>query len=223
MDVRFCDVNVLVPEKERKRSAAFTGYRSYKLPFGKNLDAPAAIALRNALYKEYERLIQMGFDCFLTGGAEGSDLMAAEVILELKKKYRGKAQVSHCLCLPCLNHDIKWRQEDKERLERIKKGSHVEYVFKRPYFQGCMQLRNEYMVDTSAVLISVFDGQPGGTKNTVEYARKTFRKIINFFPTDPVMRVEEFVKPEDEYFYNLKLEDEEEHDGEYKIKPWHKK
>lgn len=223
MDVRFCDVKCCVPEKERKRSAAFTGYRSYKLPFGKNLDAPAAKALRNALYQEYERLIKLGFDCFLTGGAEGSDLMAAEVILELKKKYSGKAQVSHVLCLPCLNHDIKWRQEDRERLKRIMQNSHTEYIFNRPYFQGCMQLRNEYMVDTSCVLISVFDGQAGGTKNTVDYARKCFRKIINFFPTDPVMRVEEVVDPNAEYFYNLKSEDEEEHDGEYKIKPWNKK
>lgn len=176
-------------------SAAFTGYRPQKLPFGNDLSHPDAVRLRAALYKEYERLIIKGFKYFYTGGAIGSDLLAAEVILELKRKYEHRELV-HYLCLPCLNHCAKWRQEDIIRLERIKMDSTVVYVSERPYFSGCMQIRNKYMVDSGAVLIAVYDGQSGGTRNTVQYALQKQRKIVTIRPRE-FMRIEFFDKPED--------------------------
>lgn len=184
-----------VTSSEIMRSVAFTGYRPQKLPFGNNLNDPMAIKLRAAMYAEYEKLVLKGFTFFLTGGAIGSDLMAAEVILELRKKY-GKRKVVHQLCLPCLNHCEKWGKEDKERLERIKEDSTVYYVSHSPYFNGCMQKRNKYMVDTSAVLFAVYDGQPGGTKNTVDYARKMERKILMLRP-NALIRMEFFESIQD--------------------------
>ena len=38
------------------------------------------------------------------------------------------------------------------------------------YSPGCMQRRNRYMVDHSALLIAVYNGQAGGTRQTLEYA-----------------------------------------------------
>ena len=35
-----------------------------------------------------------------------------------------------------------------------------------------MQARNKYMVDSSTVLLACFDGRPGGTMNTILYARR---------------------------------------------------
>lgn len=176
-------------------SAAFTGYRPQKLPFGNDLTHPDAIKLRAALHKEYEKLVLRGFRFFYTGGALGSDLMAAEVILELKHQY-GHRELCHKLCLPCLNHCAKWRREDIVRLEKIKRDSDVIYVSERPYFSGCMQLRNQYMVDASAVLIAVYDGRSGGTKNTVDYAQGKGRKIVEIRPKE-FLRIEFFEKPED--------------------------
>lgn len=181
--------------EELMLSAAFTGYRPQKLPFGNDLSHPDAVKLRAALHKEYEKLVLRGFRYFYTGGALGSDLMAAEVILELKRQYEHR-EIRHKLCLPCLNHCAKWRREDIVRLEKIKMDSDVVYVSHRPYFSGCMQLRNQYMVDASAVLIAVYDGQSGGTKNTVDYARGQGRKIIEIRPKG-FLRVEFFEKPED--------------------------
>lgn len=196
-----------VTVEELNKSAAFTGYRSHKLPFGHNLNDPVAVALRNALYYEYERLIRdYGFRYFLTGGAEGSDLMAAEVILELKKKYKDLG-VRHFLCLPCKNHDKKWRQEDKDRLAVIAKKSHVFYITEGEYTSGCMQKRNRYMVSTSCVLLAVYDGKSGGTYNTIEYARKCARKIVTFRPVNPVLRVEEFLDPDAVNWLGMTLED----------------
>ena len=176
-------------------SVAFTGYRPQKLSFGNNLDHPDALRLKQNLRTEYEKLIKRGFRQFLTGGALGCDIMAAEVILELKKKYR-RAKISHWLCMPCLDYNAKWSEEDKERLEKIKQDSIYFYVSDTPYFRGCMQKRNRYMVDTSRVLLAVYDGQSGGTHNTVEYAKSKNRKVVVINPS-LFLRIELISSPED--------------------------
>ena len=177
-------------------AAAFTGYRPQKLSFGNDLNHPDAIRLRACLKAEYERLIRHGFRQFLTGGALGCDLMAAEVILELKKELGRKPRIMHLLCMPCHNYTAKWSDEDKERLERIKRESISFYVSESPYYNGCMQVRNKYMVDTSRVLLAVYDGQKGGTHNTVEYAKSKDKKIVVIQPKQ-LMRMELISSPED--------------------------
>lgn len=201
-------VKELVTAQEIRQSVAFTGYRPSKLPFGYDMESDAAIALYNNLTKEYRKLIDKGFRFFLTGGAVGCDLMAADVVLNLKKEYKKRQiPVYHVLCIPCYNHFKGWRQEDKEHFQRIKKESNqVIYVSKSEYYDGCMQKRNRFMVDTSVVLLAVYDGKPGGTKSTVEYAMKKKRKIVTIRPDG--MRVELFSKPAD--VTSLMLFEEEE-------------
>ncbi len=47
------------------------------------------------------------------------------------------------------------------------------FVFICPgYSRACFQIRNEWMVDHSALVIAVFNGQPSGTKNTIDYAKR---------------------------------------------------
>ena len=40
-----------------------------------------------------------------------------------------------------------------------------------------MLRRNEYMVDCSSTLIACFDGRPGGTMNTIVYAKREGRAV----------------------------------------------
>ena len=35
-----------------------------------------------------------------------------------------------------------------------------------------MQKRNKYMISNSSLVIALFDGQPGGTKSTLDMAKK---------------------------------------------------
>lgn len=174
-----------VTPNELRSSVSFTGYRPSKLPYLNDLEGPDTRALYNALYAEFERLIFRDYRFFLTGGALGCDLLAAEAVVALKKKYR-KKHIVHELCIPCYNHDIKWKEQDKRRLEEIKKSSMVTYVTDSDYCDGCMQKRNRYMVDTSSVLVAVYDGVSGGTKNTVEYAKKLGKKLIVIRPRDMI-------------------------------------
>lgn len=41
------------------------------------------------------------------------------------------------------------------------------------YSKAAYQKRNEWMVDRASRVIAVYNGEPGGTRNTVEYAKKT--------------------------------------------------
>ena len=204
----------MIPTATREdvlQSAAFTGYRPHKLPFGNDLSHPDAIRLRANLKTEYEKLIKKGFRQFLTGGALGCDMMAAEVILELKEEYRlSNISISHWLCMPCLDYTSKWSVADRERLEEIREKSYSFYVSDKSYFKGCMQKRNRYMVDTSRVLLAVYDGQSGGTRNTVEYAKSKNRKVIIIDPGQ-FMRIELIQTHQD---IQLMLNDED-NDDEY--------
>ena len=190
------------------KSVAFTGYRPKKLPFGSDLAHPDAIRLRANLKTEYQKLIRRGFRQFLTGGALGCDMMAAEVILEIKAELPRRMKISHWLCMPCLDYTAKWNSADKERLENIKKQSIFFYVSDSPYYNGCMQKRNRYMVDTSRVLVAVYDGQSGGTKNTVEYAKSKNRKVVMLNPRQ-FMRIELIHTPQDIEMMLTDDEDEE--------------
>ena len=51
------------------------------------------------------------------------------------------------------------------------------------YTRGCMLRRNRYMVDHSALVIAVYDGTPGGTCRTLEYA---LRQKVSFVDLPPV-------------------------------------
>lgn len=47
------------------------------------------------------------------------------------------------------------------------------------YLAGCYQVRNEWMVDRSNLVIAVFTGQKSGTKNTVDYAKRKGIRVVN--------------------------------------------
>lgn len=168
---------------DKNKIAAFTGYRPQKLSFGNDLSAPDALALRKNLEAEYMRLIKAGYRKFLTGGAQGCDLMAAEVILELRIRLVNEMRIEHVVCLPCFNYTKAWDEEQRRRLKRIIDDSNgCHYVSCSEYYKGCMQVRNRYMVDNSSLLLAVYDGQKGGTANTVAYARQQKKKVIVIHP-----------------------------------------
>ena len=51
------------------------------------------------------------------------------------------------------------------------------------YYKGCMLERNRYLVDHSAKLLAVYNGERrGGTAMTVRYAKKIGREV---FVIDP--------------------------------------
>ena len=46
------------------------------------------------------------------------------------------------------------------------------------YHKGVFQMRNEWMVDHSNRVIAYYNGTPGGTRNTIEYAEKKMIEVV---------------------------------------------
>ena len=53
------------------------------------------------------------------------------------------------------------------------------------YDRFCMLRRDRYMVDRSAAVLAVFDGTPGGTQYTLNYAMEKKLEILLLDPLAP--------------------------------------
>lgn len=107
--------------------------------------------------------------------ARGVDIWAAEIVLKLRKKNK---QI-HLICAsPYEGFETRWSADWQKRYRKImKKADYVKFV-SPSYSPACFQIRNEYMVNHSNLLIAVYNGEAGGTRNTLNYAKKKDIEII---------------------------------------------
>ncbi len=153
---------------------SFTGYRPAKLPFFGE-DDPMCIELKRRIKAEIERCITQGADEFYSGMALGVDIWSAEAVLQLKEKY---PDIRLIAVVPCPDQDIKWQPSDRQRYALALKKCDNVMCTSPQYTSDCMHRRNRVLVDTCDVLIAVFDGKSGGTKYTVDYAKKMGKKVV---------------------------------------------
>ena len=161
----------------------FTGHRPNSLPWKFNESAPSCIAFKKDLYSMLEKAIQNGWTSFITGMAIGFDTIAAETVLELKKKYK---DVKLFGAIPNQGQEDKWSDDDKARYHKlIKKLDGYEICSESYAGAETMYKRNRFIVDHSSVIVALWNGSPRtGTANTVNYAKKQGRKVRVINPKD---------------------------------------
>ena len=157
---------------------SFTGYRPEKLPF-RDEDDPRCIDLKKRLSEQIEKLIKDGADEFFSGMARGVDMWAAEAVLALKANY---PNIRLTAVIPCPEQAEKWNAADQALYQDILAKCDKKLTTSPRYTSGCMQARNRALVDMCDILIAVFDGQSGGTANTVNYAKSKGRSTIVIEP-----------------------------------------
>lgn len=161
-------------------TACFTGHRSQKLPWRFNEDDERCLAMKATLHNEIEKAIKRGYRTFLCGMALGFDMICAETVLELKKQYRDIKLIG---AIPCKNQEIKWIKKEQERYRKlVKQLDGIRCIYDEYIGAECMLERNEYMVNNSSLMIALFNGLAGGTKKTIDYARKQGLEIIIIKP-----------------------------------------
>lgn len=148
---------------------AFTGHRPAKYPFMADKKAEKYISLKTVLKKEIIKKISGGTGTFLTGMALGTDMLAAETVLELKEEY---PSLKLTAVVPCEDQCRWWKEKDVSEYERILSLCDEKIVLSSRYTPYCMHVRNKYLVDHADSMIAVWDGSPGGTGGTVALARK---------------------------------------------------
>ena len=149
-------------QEKRQHRCCFTGHRPEKLN-----QAEAEVIAR--LDMEIQKAISDGFVTFISGMARGVDIWAAEIVLQ----FRSKGYPIHLICAsPYEGFERSWSEEWKQRDGDVLQSADIVKFVCNGYSRSCFQVRNEWMVDRSARVIAVFNGQPGGTKNTIDYAKR---------------------------------------------------
>ena len=158
----------------------FTGHRSQKLPWGFNEKDKRCLKMKENLYLEIEKSILQGYKTFLCGMALGFDMICAEIVLQFKKKYKDIKLIG---AVPCENQDCKWSFKERERYRNLlNQLDAVRCIYKEYNGTKCMLERNNFMVNNSSKIIALFDGISGGTKKTIDYAKKQGLEIVIIQP-----------------------------------------
>ena len=155
--------------KPAYKRCAFTGYRPAKMPFGYDEADPRCVEFKALLRATIEALIAEDYAHFISGGALGMDMFAAESVLELKEKY---PWVILEMVSPFDAQAARWNDEYRMRHDRLFASADIVTATGHEYTKACMFRRNRYMVDNADLLLAAYDGQPGGTAMTCEYARE---------------------------------------------------
>ncbi|MNV45721.1 hypothetical protein D3C71_1375280 [compost metagenome] len=156
----------------------FTGHRPNKFG-GWNVPAPQNVL--NWLEEYIDKLINLRDDItFISGAAQGIDQWAADIIIR-KKEERTDKNIKLLMAIPYHGFGDNWPYSAREKLKAINtKADKVVYVndiYTGPYL---LQIRNEWMVDRSQIVLAIWDGSTGGTFNCVKYAQKENVKIIRY-------------------------------------------
>ena len=152
----------------RQRTCCFTGHRS--------VPESDYEMISYRLEMELRKLIGNGVTFYGAGGALGFDTIAAETVIRLREEF---PHIKLILVLPCETQAFRWRQEDKDRYERIKGQADKAVLISREYTKDCMFRRNRHLVDGSSICLCYLTKDTGGTAYTVKYAREQGLEVIN--------------------------------------------
>lgn len=156
---------LILPTEEKQyapKICVFTGHRELGDDFSPR-------KLKNTV----KTCIESGVDTFLNGMAMGFDLVSAETVLSLKKKYPFIKLVA---CMPCYHQEKYFSEKDKRRYTKILKEVDEKIYVSENYFNGCMQKRDIYMAERADVMITYLKKSTGGTAFTV----RTFQRLKPF-------------------------------------------
>ena len=142
------------------KTCAFTGHRELGEDFSvENLE------------KEIQNAIALGVKKFLSGMAQGFDLLSAECVLKEKEK---NTEIKLIACVPFYKQEKTYSDEDKERYYDILRKADETVLLSEKYYRGCLHVRNKYMADRADMLITYCKKDTGGTAWTVNYFQKKY-------------------------------------------------
>lgn len=140
----------------------FTGHRPSKIKISEQ-------DIIVTLEKEIRTAVKSGVKAFITGMAQGIDIYAAEIVIKLRNEGFPLTLIA---ASPFCGFERGWDVQWRERYYKVLKEANEVFFISSHYHKGCFQMRNEWMVNHSSQVIAVFSGEKGGTKNTIDYAKK---------------------------------------------------
>jgi len=155
---------------------AITGHRPHKLLGEWDMKGPVSRAVRAQLRRLLEELVP---ERAISGMALGVDMIFAEEALDLG--------IPVTAAVPFEGQEARWNPGQQLVYKKILAHPLVERVVCAQggpeHANHKFQNRNRWLVDHCGLLVAVWDGTSGGTRNAVLYAREVGRPIIRIRPT----------------------------------------
>jgi uncharacterized phage-like protein YoqJ len=168
---------------ENIKTCCFTGHRPKALPWKNDETDLRCISCKSKIKFTLETLIvEDGYERFISGMAMGADTICAQIALSLKILY---PHIKLLCAVPNYAFTEGWADENIRKFRDIlDHADEVKYISgNTEYNRRDFMKRNIYMVDSSELVIAVYkEGESGGTKNTVDYARSKNKKVIIIEP-----------------------------------------
>lgn len=145
------------------KTCCITGHR--------DIPAERMAYVEQQLRREVLEAIEAGYTRFISGFAEGTDLMFAAIVAEQKKLH---PELFLEAAIPYAGR-LKTRNKQFHALLQACDGIKI---MCREYTPSCFMQRNRYMARESQRVIAVYDGRDrGGTLFTLRYAHTLGREI----------------------------------------------
>ena len=152
----------------REKTCCITAHRS--------VPAERIEHIKMSLEQEVDRAIRDGFTCFISGFADGVDLLFAGIVAERIAK---NPALKLIVAIPYLRR-LDTRKKSERTRALIDLCAEI-YVAAEEYHPSVYAKRNRYMVERSDRVIAVYDGrEKGGTVGTIRLAhmmKKELREI----------------------------------------------
>lgn len=153
---------------------AFTGHRPQKMPFGFDEADPRCVDFKRRLKNTIIGLYFSGYKHFISGGALGMDMYAAEAVVDLREEF---PEIILEMVSPFDAQAAKWSPELQARHDRLFELADITTATGHEYTKGAMFTRNRYLVSNADLLLAAYDGQPGGTAMTIQNAEANGVKV----------------------------------------------
>ena len=160
---------------KRETTCTFTGHRENKLPWRGDESDPRCVRLKARIYDAAEAAWRSGVRHYICGMATGCDMYFCEAVIALREEH---PEITLEAAIPYEAQPEAWPAVLRRRYERLVAECDYRTVLQKDYSPECLLRRNHYMVDASAVLISAYNGAPGGTRSTLLYALRQGLQII---------------------------------------------
>ena len=140
---------------------AITGHRPGRPSMGGyNLPNPTYVYVCQQIEK---KLLELKPDKVISGLALGVDQYAAHIAMKL--------DIPVLAAIPFEGQEKKCPEKSQRIYHKLlSKCAEKIHVSPPGYTKSKMQLRNKWMVDQCDILIAIWDGSEGGTKNCLDYA-----------------------------------------------------
>ena len=116
-----------------------------------------------------------GYICFLVGKNGDFDQIVSSTIRRIKRNYMND-NFSHTLVLP---YDCAEFQNNYDNYSEYYDDIEICTKAVSAHFKAAIQVRNRQMVDRSDLIICYVENNSGGAYQTIKYALKHNKKIIN--------------------------------------------